>query len=91
MPSEQQVEAAIQRPVSLPRPHTLEIDCPQCGAVITYTPEEDDAGSFYAEQDWPICEPCNVLVDVPPIRISKAHSVYHADRYPAAPQPAKEG
>lgn len=66
----------------LPRPLRLVIDCPRCGATVEYEPAEDDAGNFYAEQDWPVCEPCDVLIDVPPIAIVKVDGLYHVSGAP---------
>ncbi len=70
----------IMPPEQLPWPETLVVACPCCGGRVEYTPVEDDAGAFYAQQDWPTCEPCGVVVDVPPLRIVRAEGVFHADR-----------
>lgn len=64
-------------PEALPRPVRLGIDCPCCGQVVEYEPAEDDAGAFHAEQDWPVCEQCGILIDVPPVRIMQVNHTYH--------------
>lgn len=68
----------IVTPQVLPRPVSLAIDCPRCGEPVAYEPAEDDAGAFYAQEDWPVCVSCDVLIDVPPCRLVRADGVYHS-------------
>lgn len=49
----------------------LSVECPWCGEEIEYAVADDDSATFGPEEDWPICEPCDVIVDVPRVRIEK--------------------
>ncbi|MRX32788.1 hypothetical protein [Aminobacter sp. MDW-2] len=71
-------DMAIVPPTDLPRPSRLTIGCPYCGASIEYEPAEDDAGAFHAMEDWPVCEPCQIVIDVPPVSICRVEAIYYA-------------
>lgn len=66
------------KPLSNPIPVALRVECPACGKPVEYEPAEDDAGAFHAEQDWPCCDDCEVLIDVPPVRVVPVDGVYFA-------------
>ena len=59
----------IMHPKSGLRAVTLAAECPVCGEWIEFSPEETDAGEFAVPEEFPICEACDVVLDVPPVRI----------------------
>ncbi|MCA1490131.1 hypothetical protein I6F11_04255 [Ensifer sp. NBAIM29] len=63
-------------PDELPAPKVLSVSCPWCDTAIEYEPAQDDAGAFYCMEEWPVCHDCKVLIDVPPVRISKVDGTY---------------
>lgn len=62
-------------PDRLPYPATLLVDCPCCGHSVEYLTSEDDAGAFYTI-DFPVCDGCGILIDVPSVRIVRADGIY---------------
>lgn len=82
----------IIKPDCLPTVVRLAISCPVCGTSLEYEPQEDDAGAFVCVEDWPTCDDCGVLVDVPNVRLERSGSAYWAGKQfaPAHAAPEKE-
>jgi hypothetical protein len=59
---------------------TLAVECPHCGSQVEYEPVEDDAGSFVCVEEWPVCEPCETVIDVPPLSLVPVASAYFSAR-----------
>jgi hypothetical protein len=69
------------KPDGLPQVIKLSVACPCCNVAIEYEPDEDDSGAWGPTIDWPVCDDCEVLIDVLPIRLVKVDQMYFASQF----------